>query len=89
MAFGLCYPDEQWLNAVEKLIKATSISKHHAVGDAVHDCVTRPYPSAAGGEVVCNFRSLISLLILSFVIVMSYHVDHSTMEDDTATVHST
>ena len=47
MAFGLCYPDEQWLNAVEKLIKGTSISKHHAVGDAVHDCVTCPYPSAA------------------------------------------
>jgi len=25
MAFGFCYPDEQWLNAVEKLIKAISI----------------------------------------------------------------
>jgi len=64
-------------------------SKHHAVGDVVHDCVTCPYPSAAGGEVVCNFRSLISLLISSFVIVMSYHVDHSRVEDYTASVHST
>ena len=63
---------------MEKLILATSISKHHAVhvGDSVHDCVTCPYPSAAGGQVICNFRSLISLLILSFVIVMSYHVYH-------------
>ena len=33
-------------------------SKHQAVEEAAQDCVTCPYPSAAGGEVLRNLRPL-------------------------------
>jgi len=58
VTFGLCYPDEQRLSAVEKLIKATSIQSIKQWGESVQDCVTCPHSFAAGGKVVCNFRSL-------------------------------